>query len=76
MDTPGGIDATTENPLLIARATDIANFINGGGGLFGLTQDQVANAYDYLGPFANVAALGVPASGDCDGGAGARSTTT
>ena len=44
--------ATNENPLLSARAADIAAFINAGGGLFGLTQDQVADAYDYLGPFA------------------------
>ena len=54
VDVSGGIDATTENPLLIARATDIADFINAGGGLFGMTQDAVANAYGYLGAFANV----------------------
>ncbi len=70
VDTPGGISPSTENPLLSARAADIATFINAGGGLFGLTQDQVADAYDYLGVFADVQATGVPSSGDCDGAGG------
>ncbi len=68
IDTPGGINSTTEQPLLVARAVDIAGFINGGGSLFGLTQDSVTDAYGYLGLFAEITSVGVPASGDCGGG--------
>ena len=35
----GGINISTEQPRLVARAVDIANFITAGGGLFGLTQE-------------------------------------
>ncbi|TFH24133.1 MAG: hypothetical protein E4H03_04410 [Myxococcales bacterium] len=69
VDVTGGIHVTNEIPLLTARASDIADFINAGGGLFGLTQDAAADAYDYLGLFADITAVGVPSSGACGGGA-------
>jgi hypothetical protein len=46
-DTGGGITGA-ENALLTARADDIADFVNGGGGLFGLTQGELADAYGYI----------------------------
>jgi hypothetical protein len=69
VDTPDGGITIAENDALIARAVDIASFVNTGGGLFGLTQDSVANAYGYLGLFAGITAQGVPSTGVCDGGA-------
>ena len=46
-DTFGGITAD-ENALLTARADDIADFVNAGGGLFGLTQGGLVDAYGYI----------------------------
>ena len=46
-NTFGGISAD-ENALLTARADDIAAFVNGGGGLFGLTQGELSDQYGYI----------------------------
>ncbi len=37
-----------ENDALAARRTDIANFVNSGGGLIGFSQDGLANPYNYI----------------------------
>jgi cysteine-rich repeat protein len=72
-DTAGGISESAELPLLVARANEIVEFIAAGGGLFGLTQgEDVDDPYAYLGPFAELETIGLPASGDCDGGAGSQ----
>jgi cysteine-rich repeat protein len=72
-DTAGGIDPVTELPLLEARAVEVVEFIAAGGGLFGLTQGQdIAAPYAYLGPFAALQTIGLPASGDCDGPSGSQ----
>lgn len=68
----GGINISTEQPRLVARAVDVANFITAGGGLFGLTQEGAPTPYEYLGPFATVESLEISESGDCDGGAGSQ----
>jgi len=46
-DTSGGITAS-ENNLLTARASAVTTFVNSGGGLFGLTQGELLDAYGYL----------------------------
>jgi len=61
-NTPGGINAA-ENSRLVARASDIADFINAGGGLFGMTQGQLANAYGYFSFFGTVSSISAPPSG-------------
>lgn len=43
----GGI-TDAQNEALNARASDIATFINRGGGLLGHTQDRLSNPYDYI----------------------------
>ena len=71
LDVTGGINLTTELPLLNARSVQVAEFIAAGGGVFGLTQSQdVPNPYAYLGPFAVMQTVGLPSSGDCDGNTG------
>jgi hypothetical protein len=62
--TPGGISAT-ENAFLTARASDVADFLDAGGGLFALTQGQFEDAYGWLGDFAPVDILAVGPSGYC-----------
>ena len=47
--TPSGGLTAAENTALTARAADIASHINGGGGLFGLTQAGLTGKYGYLG---------------------------
>jgi hypothetical protein len=47
-ETPSGGLTQTENNLLSTRQNDIANFINNGGGLFGLSQTGFTNPYAYL----------------------------
>ncbi len=61
--TPGGISAT-ENGYLATRAADLAQFLNAGGGLFGLTQGQLDEPYAYLGAYAPVQSTSVP-GGEC-----------
>jgi hypothetical protein len=46
-----------ENDALIQRRDDIANFVNGGGGLLGKTQDQLTNAWGYVDPFGDFSAV-------------------
>ncbi|MDP3703056.1 MAG: PEP-CTERM sorting domain-containing protein [Candidatus Omnitrophota bacterium] len=46
-NTGGGITGA-ENAFLTARADDVAAFVNGGGGLFGLTQGALADDYGYI----------------------------
>ena len=46
-NTFGGITGA-ENALLTARAADVAAFVNGGGGLFGLTQAALPDDYGYI----------------------------
>jgi hypothetical protein len=62
--TSGGISAV-ENALLTARASDVADFLDAGGGLFALTQGQFEDAYGWLGDFAPVDILAVGPSGYC-----------
>lgn len=45
-NTPGGLEPS-ENDALTARKTDIANFINADGGLFGLTSDWFGSSTSY-----------------------------
>ena len=69
-NTGGGISAT-ENALLTARADDIAAFVNGVGGLFGLTQGSLADAYGYItgtGGLGSITTLFAPSSGSIPGG--------
>ena len=40
-----------ENDALIGRSSDIANFVNEGGGLLGKTQQGFADPFGYMGPF-------------------------
>lgn len=47
-ETAGGL-TNSENDALIARAADLASFVNSGGGLLGFSQDGLTNAWDYLG---------------------------
>ena len=64
-DTFGGITGT-ENALLTDRADDVATFVNDGGGLFGLTQGQLADAYGYIsgaGGLGSITTLSVSSSG-------------
>lgn len=46
-EAPGGL-IDSENDALATRQTDIAAFVNGGGGLFGLTQHNLATPFAYL----------------------------
>ncbi|MHC5005990.1 MAG: FG-GAP-like repeat-containing protein [Planctomycetota bacterium] len=62
--TDGGISAT-ENDFLVARAADVADFLDAGGGLFALTQGQFEGAWGWLGDFAPVATVAVGPSGFC-----------
>jgi hypothetical protein len=48
-DTSGGL-TEEENDALAARAADVATFVEGGGGLFGLSSN-FANPYPYASPF-------------------------
>jgi hypothetical protein len=47
-ETPGGM-TQAENDALVGQAADLADFVNNGGGLFGLSQTNFTNAWDYLG---------------------------
>jgi hypothetical protein len=54
VETPSGGLTAAENSALAGRASDIASFVNGGGGLFGLSQTGLpAPSYSYL-PNANL----------------------
>lgn len=69
-NTFGGISAA-ENALLTARADDIAAFVNSGGGLFGLTQGELADAYGYItgaGGLGAISTLFVDPSGELPSG--------
>jgi hypothetical protein len=48
-NTPSGGLTQAELNALNARATDVANFVNTGGGLFGLSNCSLTNPYGYLG---------------------------
>jgi hypothetical protein len=48
-ETPSGGLTAAENTALSTRAADIANFVNGGGGLLGFSQTGLGSPYDYLG---------------------------
>ncbi len=65
-DVAGGI-SQAETTIMAGRAVDVANFINGGGGLFGSTAGQFADAYGYMGVFAAITSTGIPVSGSCGG---------
>lgn len=47
-ETGSGGLTQAENNALAGRSTDIATHVNGGGGLFGLTQNYMSNKYAYL----------------------------
>lgn len=64
-DTSGGITGA-ENALLTARAGAVASFVNGGGGLFGLTQGLLVDQYGYItggGGLGAITTLRLPPSG-------------
>lgn len=46
-----------ENEALIDRQHDIAEFVNGGGGLLGKTQDGLQNSWDYISEIADLEAI-------------------
>ena len=46
---PGDGLTNSENEALISRAGDVASFVNGGGGLFGSSQDGLDNPWGYVG---------------------------
>jgi len=48
IETPGGGLTQAENTALAGRQMDIASFVNGGGGVMGLSQTGFTNAYAYL----------------------------
>lgn len=48
INTPGGGLTNAEMTALAGRAADVANFVNGGGGLLGLSSNQLATPYGYL----------------------------
>jgi hypothetical protein len=62
--TAGGISAL-ENSYLSARASDVADFLDDGGGLLALTQGEFEDAYAWLGDFAPVSTLAVGPGGGC-----------
>ncbi|SEQ28233.1 hypothetical protein [Natrinema salaciae] len=47
----------SENQALIARQHDIAEFVNGGGGLLGKTQEDLRNPWDYISEIADLEAI-------------------
>lgn len=47
-ESPGGL-TDAENDALIGRAVDLAALVNGGGGLLGFSQDELARPWAYLG---------------------------
>ena len=49
VNTPSGGLTQAENDALAGRATDIAAFVNGGGGLLGFSSARLTNPYPYLG---------------------------
>ncbi len=65
--TDGGI-TQGESDLLNSRAGDIANFLDGGGGLVALTQGNLNDPYGFLGDFATVETIAVGPSGTCGKG--------
>jgi len=70
-DTAGGI-TEAENNLLTARASAVAAFVNSGGGLFGLTQGELLDAYGYItgaGGLGAITTLSVDPSGALPSGA-------
>jgi len=62
--TTGGI-TQAESDLLNARASDLATFLDNGGGLVALTQGNLENPYGFLGEFAPVDTIAVGPSGLC-----------
>ncbi len=67
-DTGGGI-TQAENDTLATRAADLALHVNGGGGLFGLTQGELTNPYAYLGNVGAFSIREVPPGGSLPSGA-------
>lgn len=59
-DPPGAVGGLTdaENALLAARRGDIADFVNAGGGLLGLSQNGLAVPYGYVAAIGAVSTLG------------------
>jgi len=66
-DVGGGI-TQSENDRLQARSSDIAAFVNDGGGLFGLTQGQLINAWAYVSDVVPLEDLDAPPSGTLPSG--------
>ncbi|MEX0641713.1 MAG: hypothetical protein WD468_03380 [Pirellulales bacterium] len=48
-NTPGGGLTNAENDALSARANEVRDFVNGGGGLLGFSSADLDNPYGYLG---------------------------
>lgn len=47
----------SENQALIDRQHDIAEFVNGGGGLLGMTQEDLQNPWDYISEIADLESI-------------------
>ncbi len=62
--TAGGI-TQAESDLLNARASDLATFLDNGGGLVALTQGNLEDPYGFLGDFAPLDTIAVGPSGFC-----------
>jgi len=58
-NTPSGGLTVAEGTSLNARSSDIASFVNGGGGLLGFSQCDLLNPYGYLGVVGGVTCSGV-----------------
>lgn len=56
-ESPSGGLTDEENDALVGRAADIADFVNNGGGLIGLTQTGFASPYLYLGGIGGFTAI-------------------
>jgi len=61
-DTPGGI-TQSESDLFTLRRPDIAAFVNGGGGIFGLTQGELTGGWNWLDGVGSVTHMDAPPSG-------------
>jgi hypothetical protein len=55
----GGIN-DEDNDVLTARAFELVDLVNGGGGLIGFSQDGLATQYAYMGDFGTFVGQGVP----------------
>jgi len=63
-NTPSGGLTNAENDALTLRSADVANFINGGGGLLGFSSCALNSPYGYLGSIGGVTCVTPPQFSD------------